>query len=164
MCSTQQSATKMEEFNMNLFTFDDMKKIKRETLGNLVPLELFRSVRLIGMYQGLPMKGKNTTITVGREIGKSMPVQSIEDVLTLFEELKIGIPKIIEKTDNKMHIAIEDCFCEGLPVNEGNMVCDLEGAILEGALSKIYDGKISIREVKCNVNGDENCEYIINFS
>ncbi|MCH1626513.1 V4R domain-containing protein [Ferdinandcohnia quinoae] len=149
---------------MNLFTFDDMKKIKRETLGDLVPLELFRSVRLIGMYQGLPMKGKNTTLTVGREIGKSMPIHTVEDALNLFEELKIGIPKILKRTDNEIHIAIEDCFCEGLPPMEGNMVCDLEGAILEGALSKIYDGKISVREIKCNVNGDEHCEYIITYS
>lgn len=148
---------------MNLFTFDDMKKIKRETLGNLVPLELFRSVRLIGMYQGLPMRGKNTTITVGREIGRSMPVSSIEDTLKLFEELKIGIPKVIKRNETEVHIAIEDCFCEGLPIMEGNIVCDLEGAILEGALSKVYDGNINIREVKCNVNGDDHCEYIINF-
>ncbi|WP_337189750.1 4-vinyl reductase [Bacillus dakarensis] len=149
---------------MSLFTFDDMKKIKRDKLGADVPLELFRSVRLIGMYQGLPMKGKNTTITVGREIGKSMPVQSIEDALHIFEELKIGIPRIVKKTENEMHIAIEDCFCDGLPIIEGNMVCDLEGAILEGAISTIYEGNISIREVKCNVNGDEHCEYIIRIS
>lgn len=146
---------------MNLFTFEDMKKMNREQLGNLVPLELFRSVRLIGMYQGLPMRGKNTTITVGREIGKNIPVQSLEEALQLFEELKIGIPKILKRTDKEIHVAIEDCFCKGLPVTEGNMVCDLEGAILEGALSKIYKGNVSIREVKCNVNGDEHCEYVI---
>jgi len=147
---------------MSLFTFEDMKKINRKTLGNMVPLELFRSVRLIGMYQGLPMKGKNTTITVGREIGKNLPVQSIDDALKLYEELKIGIPKVVERSENEMRIAIEDCFCEGLPVMEGNIVCDLEGAILEGALLNIYD-EVSIREIKCNVNGDEHCEYIIKF-
>lgn len=148
---------------MGLYSFEDMKKIKRETLGNTVPLELFRSIRLIGMYQGLPMRGKNTTITVGRQIGRSMPVHSVEDALSIFEELKIGIPHIIERTENEIHLAIEDCFCEGLPTMEGNMVCDLEGAILEGALSTIYDGEINIREVKCNVNGDEHCEYMIKF-
>lgn len=148
----------------NLFTFEDMKKIKRDTLGESVPLELFRSVRLIGMYQGLPMKGKNTTMTVGRKIGESMQVSSIEEVLELFEQLKIGIPRILSRNENEIHVAIEDCFCEGLPVREGNMVCDLEGAILEGALSSIYDGEIHVREVKCNVNGDEDCEYKIKFS
>lgn len=148
---------------MKLFTFDDMKKIKRQSLGDVVPLELFRSVRLIGMYQGLPMKGKNTTITVGRKIGESLPVSSLEEILNIFLEMKIGIPKIIQRNENEIHISIEDCFCEGLPVHEGNMVCDLEGAILEGALSTIYEGKINIREVKCNVNGDLNCEYKIKF-
>ncbi|MCT8138572.1 4-vinyl reductase [Anaerobacillus sp. CMMVII] len=149
---------------MNLFTFDDMKKTKRSSLGNDVPIELFRSVRLIGMYQGLPMKGKSTTLVVGRKIGESMQVSSLEEALQLFEELKIGIPRVIENNGNEMHIAIEDCFCEGLPVHEGNLVCDLEGAILEGALSSIYKGKVHVREVKCNVNGDKDCEYKIRFT
>jgi predicted hydrocarbon binding protein len=38
-------------------------------------------------------------------------------------------------------------------------VCDLEGAIMEGALNKIMDKRVSVRETKCNVNGDEHCEY-----
>lgn len=148
---------------MSLFTFEDMKKIDRHTLGSNVPLELFRTIRLIGMYQGLPMKGKYTTLTIGREIGRNMGVSSLEEALKLFEELKIGIPKIIEQTNNEITVAIEDCFCEGLPSHEGNLVCDLEGAILEGVLSTFHDGKVSVREVKCNVNGDEYCEYKIKF-
>lgn len=149
---------------VSFYTFEDMKKIKRETLGGSVPLELFRSIRLIGMYQGLPLKGKNTTITVGREIGKNLPVETIEDVLRIFEELKIGIPKITFQNDNEIHIVINDCFCEGLPLQVGNMVCDLEGSILEGAISKVEDRKVSVREVKCNINGDDYCEYVIRFS
>lgn len=149
---------------MSFYTFEDMKKIKRETLGGSVPLELFRSIRMIGMYQGLPLKGKNTTITVGREIGKNLPVETIEDVMRIFEELKIGIPKVILQNNNEIRIAVYDCFCEGLPLQVGNMVCDLEGAILEGALSKVDDRKVSVREVKCNINGDDYCEYVIQFS
>lgn len=141
------------------FTFEDMKQIKRETLGDQVPLELFRAIRLIGMYQGLPMKGKSTTVTVGRKIGESLPVESLQDILMLFEELKIGIPSVIEETENELSIAIEDCFCEGLPVHEGKIVCDLEGAILEGALTKVWNRKVILHEVKCNVNGDDCCLY-----
>ncbi|WP_207627746.1 MULTISPECIES: V4R domain-containing protein [Bacillaceae] len=146
---------------MELFTYDDMKKINRKTLGNMIPLELFRSVRLIGMYQGLPMNGKNTTIAVGRKIGQSLPVHKIEEVLSHFEELKIGIPTVLESTDNDVLVKIDDCFCKGLPQHPGNKVCDLEGAILEGAISSFYDGRVTVQEEKCNVNGDSCCEYRI---
>lgn len=147
---------------MDRFSFEDMKKIKRDQLGNQVPLELFRAIRLIGMYQGLPMKGKSTTLTVGRKIGESLPVETVEEVLKLFSDLKIGMPRIVFQDDKDLRIAVDDCFCEGLPAHEGNMVCDLEGAILEGALTKVWNRKISIRETKCNVNGDDHCEYKIN--
>jgi uncharacterized protein len=146
---------------MEIFTYEDLKKIDRPTLGNMIPLELFRTIHLIGMYQGLPMNGKNTTIAVGRKIGQSLPVQTIEEALQIFKELKIGIPTIIHSSENEIHIKIDDCFCQGLPIHQGNMTCDLEGAILEGALSQIFTENIMIREVKCNVNGDEHCEYVI---
>lgn len=146
------------------FSFADMKKINRRKLGNMVPLELFRTIRLIGMKEGLPMEGKTTTLTIGREIGESFPAETLESVLALYKDLKIGIPTIIEKTSSLMRIKIEECFCKGLPVHEGKHVCDLEGAILEGALAKVMRKDISVYEVKCNINGDENCEYLVRIS
>lgn len=142
------------------YTFDDMKQMDRPQLGNMVPLELFRTIRLIGLNQGLPLGGKGTTLTVGRKIGENLPVTSVEELLQLFEELKIGIPRIVHADDNKINIAVEDCFCKGLPtLEEEKMICDLEGAIMEGALSKIMGRRISVKEVKCNATGDEHCEY-----
>lgn len=146
---------------MRNFTFDDMTKINREELGEMVPLELFRAIRLIGMYQGLPMKGKSTTLTVGRKIGESLPVQTFEELINIFIDLKIGIPVVEKKSANELSVTMEECFCKGVPVQEGKLVCDLEGAILEGALTKLWQREVFIREVKCNVNGDEHCEYKI---
>jgi len=148
---------------MEQFTFSDMKKIKRSKLGDQVPLELFRTIRLIGMNQGLPLGGKGTTLTVGRKIGENLPIQSVEELLQLFEKLKIGIPSIIHQDERGMRIAVEDCFCEGLPALEGKLVCDLEGAIMEGALNRILEKRVAVREMKCNVNGDDRCEYEVRF-
>ena len=148
---------------MQGFTFEDMKLIERHQLGNQVPLELFRSIRLIGMYQGLPMGGKGTTVTVGRKIGESLPVRSFEELLDLFRELKIGIPIVAHRDERTINVVVEDCFCKGLPVLGEKMVCDLEGAILEGALSKIMNRRVTVRETRCNVRGDEHCEYEIRF-
>lgn len=144
---------------MDGFTFEDMRQMDRATLGNQVPLELFRTIRLIGMHQGLPMGGKGTTLTVGRKIGESLPVHSLEELLAFYQELKIGIPTVVEQTDKLIRIAVEDCFCKGLPVQEEKMVCDLEGAIMEGAMTRIRGTRVAVKEVKCNVHGDEHCEY-----
>ncbi|MBP2115695.1 V4R domain-containing protein [Paenibacillus silagei] len=134
--------------------------MNRTTLGNMVPLELFRTIRLIGMNQGLPLGGKGTTVTIGRKIGESLPVQSVEELLQIFEELKIGIPRIVHSDERKINIAVDDCFCKGLPsLEDERMVCDLEGAIIEGALCRILGRKVSVKEIKCNVTGHEHCEY-----
>lgn len=148
---------------MDHFTFADMKQIKRQNLGSVVPLELFRTIRLIGLYQALPMNGKGTTLTIGRKIGEEFGVASVDELFELFEQLKIGIPTIIDEDDKGMTIVVHDCFCEGLPVMEGKMVCDLEGAIIEGALTKIRGKRVSVREVKCNVHGDDYCEYVVKY-
>ncbi|MGC5325985.1 V4R domain-containing protein [Brevibacillus sp. SYSU BS000544] len=148
---------------MSNFTFDDMKKINRKKLGDTVPLELFRTIRLIGMYQGLPMGGKGTTVTVGRKIGESLPVKTLQDILDFFEKSRIGIPKIVHQDDKSIRIVVDDCFCKGLPVADEKMVCDLEGAILEGAAAKVLNRKIAVRETKCNVSGHEHCEYEIRY-
>ncbi|MDP5273024.1 V4R domain-containing protein [Chengkuizengella axinellae] len=146
---------------MENFSFEDMSKIKRDSLGHNVPLELFRSIRLIGMYQGLPLNGKGTTSVVGKKIGENLSVNSMDELFDVFERLKIGIPSVVKQDESGFTVAIEDCFCEGLPQLEGKYVCDLEGAIMQGALSKLYNKTVRVREVKCNINGDERCEYEI---
>ncbi|WP_151737846.1 V4R domain-containing protein [Paenibacillus tengchongensis] len=142
------------------YNFADMKKMNRPVLGDTVPLEWFRTIRLIGLQQALPLGGKGTTLTIGRKIGESLPITSLEELLQLFEELKIGIPRIIYADEHKLNIAVEDCFCKGLPtLEEEKMICDLEGAILEGALTKIRGHRVTVREIKCNAAGHEHCEY-----
>lgn len=149
-----------DELSMQQYTFEDMQQMDRPKLGNMVPLELFRTIRLIGLNQGLPLGGKGTTLTVGRKIGESLPVTNVDELLKLFEGLKIGIPRIIYSDERKINVAVEDCFCKGLPTLEDEkMICDLEGAILEGALTKIMGRRVSVKEIKCNATGHEYCEY-----
>lgn len=144
---------------MGQLSFDDLKNSDRKQLGDFVPLELYRAIRLIGMYQGLPMKGKATTLAVGKKIGESLPIETVDEALKVFQDLKIGIPTLIKKTEDTAHIKVDDCFCKGVPQHTGHFVCDLEGAILAGAVSKVLNKKVTSKEIKCNVNGDSYCEY-----
>lgn len=147
--------------NKNLdFTYDDMMQMDRGDLGNQVPLELFRMIRLIGINQTMPMGGKGTTMTIGRKIGETLPVDTIEQLLDMVEQLKIGKPTIIEQNERVIRLAVRDCFCKGLPIVKEKMVCDLEGAILEGALSKIMSRRISVQETQCTVS-DAKHDYCI---
>lgn len=148
---------------MGNFSFEDLKRIERSRLGNEVPLELFRAIRLIGMREGLPLEGRGTTASIGRKIGESLPVSTEEELLEMFALLRIGLPKVTTRDGKMMKVVVEDCFCKGLPIMEEKKVCDLEGAILEGALGKIMNRKVSVRETKCNVCGDDHCEYEIRW-
>src|SRR5690554_4238777 len=93
------------------FTYEDMMKMERGDLGNQVPLELFRMIRLIGINQTMPMGGKGTTLTIGRKIGQSLPVNTIEELLEIIEKLKIGKPTILEQDQRIIRISVRDCFC-----------------------------------------------------
>lgn len=104
------------------------------------------------------MGGKSTTYVIGKGIGDSLPVESIEDIFKLFKDLKIGYPVLLEQNDKKLTVKMEECFCKGLP-ETNELVCDLEGAILEGALKKVMKKNIKVKETKCNVHGDSHCEY-----
>ncbi|MEF2968261.1 V4R domain-containing protein [Paenibacillus sp. M1] len=148
---------------MSGFSFADLQRIDRARLGNEVPLELFRAIRLIGMREGLPLEGKGTTAAIGRKIGESLPVSTEEELLDLFAKLRIGLPRVTHREEHLLKIVVDDCFCKGLPVIEEKKVCDLEGAIIEGALGRIMNRKVYVRETKCNVCGDEHCEYEVRW-
>ncbi|WP_138416221.1 V4R domain-containing protein [Aquibacillus sediminis] len=145
------------------YSFDNLKNIKREQLGEWVPMELYRAIRLIGMYEGLPMKGKGTTFTVGKKIGEKFPINTVEEALALFEDMKIGVPTLLSKSDETMRIQVDDCFCKGVESKQKEKVCDLEGAILAGAMEKVLDKKVHAKETKCHVSGDVHCEYEVTF-
>ncbi|KKM11479.1 hypothetical protein SY88_08430 [Clostridiales bacterium PH28_bin88] len=137
----------------------EIAKINRPKLGRQVPLEVFRMLRLVGIRGGLPMGGKSITATVGREIGKNLGCNSLEELLQLLQTYRIGIPSILERSDNHLLIALDDCLvCKGMD-NIGEKVCDLEGAIIEGALTAIIGKTVRVTEIKCNCNGDEACVY-----
>lgn len=137
----------------------EIAKIDRPKLGRQVPLEVFRLLRLVGIRGGLPMGGKSVTATIGREIGKSLGCRTLEELLQLLRAYRIGIPDVLERSENHLLIALDDCLvCKGMD-NIGEKVCDLEGAIIEGALTAITGKTVRVTEINCNCNGDEACVY-----
>ena len=144
---------------MKKYVMADIAKIKRKKLSGQVPLEVFRLLRLVGIRGALPMGGRSITAVVGREMGKSLGCSTLEDFFKLLLDLKIGIPELAEKSEKKMVVRLHDCMvCDGME-DVGEMVCDLEGAIIEGALAAILNRPVSVKETTCNCNGDGVCEF-----
>lgn len=149
----------MNTTKKNAIHMQDIHQIDRPSLGKNVSLELFRMIRLIGIYNSLPMGGRSTTNVVGRAIGDQLEVSTVDELLRALQTLGVGIPRITERTDSRLVLQLDECMvCSGMePI--GERICDFEGAILEAALTKVLGKRVSVKETKCNMMGEGCCEY-----
>lgn len=148
----------MSTVKLNL---EDLSKQKRTALGAEIPVTVFRLLRLTGMQKILGESSGPTLYMVGKEIGGVFDVNTVEEFSKLVQDLKIGIPKILESSDDKIVIRVDECVtCSGLP-NIGEMVCHFEGGIIAGALEKILKRPTKAIETKCNAAGFDYCEFTV---
>jgi len=144
-------------------TLDDISKMKRPTLGSEVSVVIFRLLRLIGMYKILGESAGHTLYIVGKDIGADLPVNTVDEFLNLIKGLKIGIPKILESSEDRIVVFVEECItCSGLP-NIGIMTCHLESGIIAGALEKILKRPARSVQTKSNASGFNGCEFEISL-
>ena len=68
---------------------------KRTELGSSIPLTTFRLLRLHGMQEIFGDSAGPALYMVGKSIGGSVAVKTLEEFLDLVKELKIGIPSVI---------------------------------------------------------------------
>lgn len=144
-------------------TIKDINKPKRPHLGNNIPITVFRLIRLIGMEKALPGElGNNTLYRIGLDIGKQFDITTPKELLELMRDLKIGIPSIIKQTGKKIVVQVKECVtCSGIP-KVGRVLCHFEGGLIGGALSKILNKDVSVKEIKCMGGfGDDACTFEI---
>ena len=146
-----------EPGNLNI---EDLKS-DRPTVGDEMPVLLWRLVRIAGMHQILGEETPTAIYFIGKRIGKLLEVHSIEELQKTLTELKVGKLKILSDTPNFFQIAIGECVtCSGIHPPLGKAICQLETGIVAGALEHIYqDKKVIGEETKCIGGlGDEVCQ------
>jgi len=137
----------------------DISKTKRPTLGDEVPVEVFRLLRVIGMYSILGEGSGYTLYLAGKELGEELDVNSIEEFAMLLRRLKIGIMKVLASSDDKIVVRVDECItCSGLPYT-GKMICHFEGGIIAGALRKILNRPTKALQTKSHTSGFDHCEF-----
>jgi len=146
-----------EPANMNI---KDLKP-ERPTVGDEMPVLLWRLIRIVGMHHILGEETPTAVYFIGKKIGRLLEIHSTEELQKTLTELKVGKLKILSDTPNFFQIAIGECVtCSGIHPPLGKAICQLETGIVAGALEHIYqDKKVIGEETKCIGGlGDEVCQ------
>lgn len=132
---------------------------RRTKLGSSIPLTTFRLLRLHGMQEIFGDSAGPALYMVGKSIGESVAVKTLEEFLELVKELKIGIPSIIHHSDRLIIFKVLECMtCSGLPVT-GELFCNFESGFIAGAVEKILGRKVKSTQTKSWSHGDEYCQF-----
>lgn len=132
---------------------------QRTKLGANIPLTTFRLLRLHGMQEIFGDSAGPALYMVGKSIGGSVEVKTVEDFLELVKELKIGIPSIEHRSERAIIIKMLECMtCSGLPIT-GELFCNFESGFIAGALEKILERKVKSTQTKSCSHGDGYCQF-----
>ncbi|NOZ25468.1 MAG: DUF2507 domain-containing protein [Nitrospirae bacterium] len=140
---------------------EDISNTDRPTLGDEVPVEVFRLLRVIGMYSILGEGSGYTLYLAGKELGEELGVNTFEELSALFGRLKIGILKVLETSGDKITVRVDECItCSGLPYT-GKMICHFESGIIAGAIGKVLKRPTKAVQTKSHTSGFDHCEFLV---
>jgi len=135
-------------------------KFDRPTLGDVVPIKLYRSIRLLAFREVLGSRISAALLSViGRSVAKKMGIQSIPSLLSTLEDLSIGRTTIDEQADDRVILSNAECVtCSGVP-NIGEPLCHFEAGFIASGLEQVLGGRFKVVEINCWGLGDRICRY-----
>ena len=141
------------------FNINELSNTKRERLGREIDITVFRLLRYMDLERYLGNAANGVYYECGRELGKSLEPNNIEDIIDFCEKYKIGYVEIV--SENPLKIRVYECItCSGLP-NVGKPLCHFEGGFIAGCLEKIFNKKVRATETHCAGLGNEFCQFDI---
>ena len=139
--------------------FEEINKPNRPTLGESIPVVVFRLIRGVAMEEILGETAGPALYATGKSAGNTLDASSLEEFANLVRDLNVGIPKVLAQTERKLTIQVDECAsCSGM-ANIGRPFCHFEGGLIAGALEKITGKKTEANEIKCWGLGDGTCVF-----
>lgn len=139
----------------------------RPTLGNEASISLLQArAALLSISPGASdlvfFSGKRFGEAYAKSLGKKGKLEEGLGVWADYlEENKAGIPENASCNEKRAVVRVTECaFSHGLP-DIGMPVCHFDAGFLSGFLSAFTGRQFNVREVRCNANGDEYCEFEI---
>jgi predicted hydrocarbon binding protein len=145
----------------NNFDFNQLNFSVRPNLKNVLPLATYRLLRISGMNELFGESTKPVLYRLGKILVSYFDVKTEDDFLKLVKELGIGIPEIVNRTEDAITVNLYECMtCAGLPIT-GELICDLECGFIAGGIEKITGKKTKGTQTKSWTAGDDYCQFII---
>jgi predicted hydrocarbon binding protein len=144
---------------MKEYSLREISGSARPTLGDEVPLVLFRTLRIIGMRRLLGESAGQALYMMGKSVGNLMAPETVVDFGRTIRELGIGIAEIVCDEDDRKVVRLRECItCAGFPVT-GEMFCDMESGIIAGLLERVLGKKAKSTQTKSWSVGYDYCEF-----
>jgi len=145
-------------------TLAELFKTKRPSLGNNIPVGLYRIVKHVAFERALGKMSDKAAFDAGVLIGRGLGAKNANELIGMLEELKVGKINVAEQTEKRIVIRVLECIsCSGLP-KIGKMPCFFEGGIIGGALESILKRKTEVKQTKSIGGfGDPYCEFVVTF-
>ncbi|MCX5798435.1 MAG: hypothetical protein NTU90_02525 [Proteobacteria bacterium] len=144
---------------MKEYSIEEIKNIARPTLGEEVPLVLFRVLRIIGIRNILGESSGATLYMMGKHVGNMIGANDIKECKDKIRELKVGIPEIEIIDEDNIVVKLFECItCAGFTYT-GEMFCDMESGIIAGLLEKVFKKRAKSTQTKSWSVGYNYCEF-----
>lgn len=144
---------------MKRYSLEEIKNVVRPNLGEFVPLELFRILRIIGMRDLLGESSGPALYMTGKYVASVLDAKDENDIVEVLKNLKIGIPEITKVDEDHYIVKLYECItCSGFQVT-GEMFCDFESGIIAGLFEKITKKKARSTQTKSWSVGYTYCEF-----
>lgn len=144
---------------MKEYSIEEIKNIVRPTLGEEVPLVLFRVLRIIGIRNILGESSGATLYMMGKHVGNMIGANDMKECKDKIRELKVGIPEIEIIDEDNIVVKLFECItCAGFTYT-GEMFCDMESGIIAGLLEKVFKKRAKSTQTKSWSVGYNYCEF-----
>jgi hypothetical protein len=140
---------------------EEISNVARPTLGEDVPLALFRILRILGMRNLLGEASGQALYAMGKKVGNMLEAHTLEEFKKVIQELRIGIGDVQVVEEDHLIIKLYECItCAGFPFT-GEMFCDMESGIMAGLLEKVYGKRAKSTQTASWSAGYNYCEFDI---
>jgi signal transduction histidine kinase len=132
----------------------------RPSLGESVPIQLYRSLRLLVFREILGSDISAAILKVaGHSVGNKLGIQNTKDLVELFQNFGIGKITEINENNGKTTITLVECAtCSGIP-NIGQAVCHFETGLIRSAVERTYGTTATVKETRCWGLGHHICQW-----